>query len=120
MVDAQLTYHRGSRQKSDAVRQVHAATGASVYASTVDLIKDLARNPVVELIVAIVLIERLQQNGVLSQLMGTLLEGGVAGIITAQQLAPLAPALAQGGQSVAGLIGGVGALTALPGIPPPP
>jgi len=102
---------------ADQVRASHAAAGAQIYATTVDLVKDLARNPIVELVVAYVLIEKLQQQGTLSQPMGTFMEAGIAGIITAQQIAPLAPYLAQGAQGIAGGLGALGGLLALPGPP---
>lgn len=105
------------RQESDAVRQAHAAAGAQVYASTIDLVRDLAKNPIVELITAIVLIEKLQESGVLSDFLGSSMQVGVAGIITAQQIAPLAPYLAQSAQGLAGGVAAIGGLLALPGPP---
>ena len=103
-------------QTSESVRVAHAQAGAQVYTTTVDLVKDLAKNPIVELVISFVLIERLQQSGVLSNLMGTAMEAGIAGIITAQQLAPLMPDIVKGTQGLAGALGALGML-ALPGPP---
>lgn len=69
----------------------------TVYGQTVDLVKSLAANPVVELILAFALIEKLQDRGVLGETQGTLMEAGVSGLIAAQQLAPLMPSLIQAG-----------------------
>lgn len=101
---------------SDAVRAAQIAAGAQVYQTTADLVKDLAKNPIVELVVSFVLIEKLQQRGLLSQVLGTAMEAGIAGIVTAQQIAPLMPAIAGSAQGLTGALAGVAALAA-PGPP---
>jgi hypothetical protein len=72
-------------------------TSREIYAQTVDLVKTLAANPVVELILAFALIEKLQDRGVLGSLQGTAMEAGVGALIAAQQMAPLMPSLIQAG-----------------------
>lgn len=86
------------------------AESASIYSDTVKLVSELAKNPIVELILAFAVIEILQDRGVIGDLQGNLMEAGVAGIITAQQLSPILPDLlksAGGISSIAGLIGAV-------------
>ncbi len=85
---------RASTIDSDAVRIAHIERDRAMYAETVGLLKDLARNPVVELVGTFLLVEKLQRDGVLSEGLftaGTTIEAAVTGIIVAQQIAPLMP-----------------------------
>lgn len=86
-----------------SVRQAQIESSSQIFARSVDLMIALAKNPIVELIFAFALVEKLQERGVFSDVQGTLLEAGIGGIITAQQLAPLMPAFAQGAQGAAAL-----------------
>ncbi len=86
-----------------------------IYAETVDLIQSLAKNPIAELIVGFALIEKLQDNGVLGDMQGNVMEAAIAGIIIAQQIAPLVPAMMQAGKSLGDVAGGIAALGAVAG-----
>ncbi len=79
-------------------------TESPMYHDTVGLISELARNPIVELVLAFALIEKLQDRGVFGSLQATLMEAGVTGIISAQQIAPLLPSLISAGGDAAGAV----------------
>lgn len=81
-----------------------------IYQNTVDLVKDLAKNPIVELVVGFALVEKLQDNGVLGNWQGNLVEATIGGLIVAQQIAPIVPDLIKGGESLLGVLGGAAAL----------
>lgn len=82
--------------------------------------KDLARliitNPVAEIVGGFVLIELLQRyptsRPIIGNWQGNLMETGLAGIITAQQIAPLLPTM---GEAAGSLLKAAGPLTALLG-----
>ena len=69
------------------------------------LFEELLKNPIIELVGAFVLIETLQRhpssNPIIGNVQGTLMEAGVAGIISMQQIAPVLPHITQ---ATAGLL----------------
>lgn len=76
----------------------------SMYRDTLGAVVELAKNPIVELVVSFALIEKLQARGVFGPVQATLMETGVATLITAQQIAPLVPDLLKAGGSLAGAL----------------
>lgn len=70
----------------------------------IDLAKTLVSNPAFEIIATFVIIEQLQKTGHMPQLAGTIAEGGVLTAVGMQQLAPLAPYIAQGAQGLGATI----------------
>lgn len=77
--------------------------------AAMNLVRDLAKNPVLELVGAFVLVEALQRfpadRPIIGNLQGNMLETAIGGIITVQQLAPSLPYLVQGATDAAKLIG---------------
>lgn len=74
-----------------------------------EVTKALLANPVVELVGAFALIEYLQRTPknrpIIGNTQGNLMEAGISGIITVQQLAPSLPYLAQAGGDFLSAIG---------------
>ena len=84
--------------------------------STERVLLALIDNPVVEIVAAYIIIEYLQKKGYIPNVAGNIAEAGVLAAVGLQQLAPLAPAIAAGGQALSGVIkaaGGVAAIGAL-------
>ena len=90
--------------KSEAVRVAEIKAQA-------ETMKLLLTNPVVEIIAAYVLIELLQRypanKPIIGSIAGTIAEGGCLSAVALQQLAPLAPYIAQSTESVMGMLGKV-------------
>lgn len=74
------------------------------------LIRDLVNNPVIEILVAYIVIEALQKQGLMPALAGTLAEGGILTAVACQQLAPIVPDLVHGGGDIAKAIPAITAL----------
>ncbi len=76
-----------------------------MYHDTVQLLTELAKNPIVELITAVLVIEKMQDLGIIGGWQSLVGEGAITSIITAQQIAPLLPSLIQaGGQTIGSLM----------------
>ena len=79
-----------------------------------DNLRELLHNPVVEIVAAYVIIELLQRypsdRPIIGSVAGTVAEAGCLAAVGMQQLAPLAPAIAQGTESIAKVIPGLLAL----------
>jgi hypothetical protein len=93
--------------KSEAVRIAEIKVQA-------DTIREMLHNPVVEIIAAYVIIELLQRyptnKPIMGSIAGTVAEAGCLAAVGMQQIAPLAPALAQGTESLSKAIPGLLAL----------
>jgi len=93
--------------KSEAVRVAEIKAQA-------DNLRELLHNPVIEIIAAYVIIEMLQRypsnRPIMPSTAGTIAEGGCLAAVGMQQLAPLAPYIAQGTESLAKAIPGLLAL----------
>lgn len=63
----------------------------------IDLAKEAMSNPVVEIILAYLVIEAAQRRGLLPDVAGNVAEGGVLTAVAWQQIAPSVPYLVQGG-----------------------
>jgi len=65
----------------------------AIYQSNIALMQEIIRNPIVEVIGGFVAVEMLQrypdERPIIGNLQGSLIEAGIAGIITAQQLPPM-------------------------------
>lgn len=68
-------------------------------------LKDIFSNPVVEVLAAIIALEQLQRHKYLSKPEAVIIQTGVLGVITVQQLAPSIPALSQSAGNVIGSLG---------------
>lgn len=79
-----------------------------------DTMKELLHNPVVEIVAAYVIIELLQRypanKPIIGSIAGTVAEAGCLAAVGMQQIAPLAPSIAQGTESIAKVIPGLLAL----------
>jgi hypothetical protein len=90
--------------KTEAVRLAEIKSNADTF-------RELLRNPVVEIIAAYVIIELLQRypanKPIMGSVAGTIAEGGCLAAVGLQQLAPLAPYIAQSTEGVMGMLGKV-------------
>lgn len=79
-----------------------------------DTMREMLHNPVVEIIAAYVIIELLQRypsdRPIIGSVAGTVAEAGCLAAVGMQQIAPLAPSIAQGTESIAKVIPGLLAL----------
>lgn len=93
--------------KSEAVRVAEIKAQA-------DTMREMLHNPVVEIIAAYVIIEMLQRypsdRPIIGSVAGTVAEAGCLAAVGMQQIAPLAPSIAQGTESIAKVIPGLLAL----------
>ena len=93
--------------KSEAVRVAEIKAQA-------DTMREMLHNPVVEIIAAYVIIELLQRypsdRPIIGSVAGTVAEAGCLAAVGMQQIAPLAPSIAQGTESIAKVIPGLLAL----------
>jgi len=75
----------------------------------IELARDLAKNPILELVAGFVLVETLQRyptgRPIIGNLQGNALEGLFAGVVTVQQLAPSLPYLTQAAGQLVGSLG---------------
>jgi hypothetical protein len=80
------------------------------------LLSDLLKNPIIELVGGFVLVETLQRypksRPIIGNVQGNLIEGGIAAIIMAQQLAPSLPYLVQGTSDMTKLLPSIAGMAA--------
>jgi len=83
----------------------------------ISLLKDLLKNPILEIVGGFVLVEVLQRypkdRPIIGNIQGNLIEAGLTGIITVQQLAPSLPYLAESSGSILQSVGKLAPLLAL-------
>jgi len=89
---------------SDAVRIEREKRKTAQIVADRQLAIEIIKNPVVEILAAYISIEWLQRHGQMPALAGTIAEAGVLTAVGMQQIAPLAPYIAQGAQGLAGSI----------------
>lgn len=93
---------------SDAVKIARITASASKRAADAESLRVLMNNPIIELLVGFALVEigqrYPQDKPLFTGTQGNLMQAGIAGLITAQQIAPLTPALAQGGAALTSLL----------------
>lgn len=83
-----------------------------------DLLKELIKNPVFEILTAVVAIEALQKANVISDRgwlnAGTIAESGIMACVFAQQIAPLMPYVAQSAEGLGKVVSSLAPLALLP------
>lgn len=79
----------------------------AVRAQNLEFAKATLGNPVVELLALFLIVEYAQRQGWLGSIAGTALETTGTAAVALQQLAPLAPYIAQGVSGLGGIIGKV-------------
>jgi hypothetical protein len=94
---------------SEAVKLARLQAKKERDLAEIGLLRDLVKNPVVELVGGYVLVEYLQRHPtarpIIGNLQGNAIEAAFTAIIAVQQLAPSVPYLAQGASDVLGAVG---------------
>lgn len=94
---------------NDSLRIAKINARAMREKAELELMREIVKNPVIELIGAFVIVETLQRypasRPIIGNWQGNILEGSIGGIIGIQQLAPSLPYLAQATGDIMGAIG---------------
>lgn len=100
--------------KSEAVRLAQIQLQAQREKQSFEILKAAFSNPIVELVAGFTLVEFGQRyptgKPLFTGTQGNLMQATMAGLITAQQIAPLIPSMAAGGESVLKLLPALAAL----------
>ena len=88
---------------------------AEKHKADVELMKALISNPVVEIVGAYVIIESLQATKMIGNVAGTAAEAGCLAAVALQQLAPLAPYIAESAKGIGSTVAKVAPLLAMAG-----
>ena len=83
---------------NDGIKLEKLKNKAAREASQYELAREVVRNPAFQIVAAFVLIESLQSQKIVGEISGTIAEAGVLTAVTAQQIAPLMPALLESGK----------------------
>lgn len=99
---------------NDAVKIAKIQAQRDKTIAAIGLVRDLVKNPIIEVVAGFVLVETLQRypknRPIIGNIQGDIIEAGIGGLIMAQQMAPLVPYATQG---LGELLGAVGKLAPL-------
>lgn len=84
--------------KDPAISVARINARAARERQQLEILRELLRNPVIEILVLYIAIEALQKQGIIGSFAGTVAEGAGLGAIGLQQIAPLMPSMAEKGQ----------------------
>lgn len=93
---------------NDAIKLKKIEHRTAVAVARAEVVKELIRNPVVELVAAYVIIEYLQKEKIIPDMAGNVVEAAVVAAVGLQQLAPLAPYIAQSTEGLFKMVGSLG------------